>query len=68
VVELETDQPEPEETLQLLTQEKKAVQVSVKLFNPIKKRVTFDVVFDGEGLIGERLFDIEPKQSYEYKF
>lgn len=62
MVELETDQPEPEKTLDLVTLEKQALEVEVELKNPSKKRVTFDVIFDGEGLVGQRIFDIEPSQ------
>jgi len=60
---VETDQPDPEREITLETKEKQAKQVSVTLKNPMRKLITFEVIFEGDGLIGQRIFDINPLQE-----
>ena len=48
-----TQRPKAEKTIDLFTVIRKAAAFDISLSNPLKELVTFEVIIEGEGLIGE---------------
>eukprot|EP00929_Paragymnodinium_shiwhaense_P088700 TRINITY_DN49010_c0_g1_i1.p1 TRINITY_DN49010_c0_g1~~TRINITY_DN49010_c0_g1_i1.p1 ORF type:complete len:2929 (-),score=783.00 TRINITY_DN49010_c0_g1_i1:108-8894(-) len=66
-VELQTLPPKPQQVLPLQCEVRKAVAVDIQLVNPLDDVVVFDVVLNGEGLLGEAEFVLAPKETATYE-
>lgn len=66
-VEVHTESPRPEKTLELQSIVRKAVAVDIVLENPLPEPVTFEVFFTGNGLLGDAAFSIGPKNQSTYE-
>ena len=66
-VEVRTKIPNPEKTLELKSYVRKAVGVDIFLENPLEDPIVFEVFINGEGLLGEPSFQVEPKRTKIYK-
>ena len=66
-VEVWTESPKPEKTLELKSFVRKAVGVEISLENPLKEPITFEVFYNGEGLLGDTSFVVEPKRTGVYE-
>jgi hypothetical protein len=65
-VEVRTDSPRPERTIDLKAYIRKATSAEISLNNPLNEPITFEVFYSGEGLIGESSFSLEPKSVGTY--
>lgn len=65
-VEVRTDSPKPEAQIDLRAFIRKATSAEVSLSNPLNEPITFEVFFQGEGLIGDPTFSLEPKSEGTY--
>ena len=66
-VEVRTESPKPEKTLELKSYVRKAVGVDIFLENPLEDPIVFEVFINGEGLLGEPTFQVEPKRTEIYE-
>lgn len=66
-VEVRTESPKPEKTLELKSFIRKAVGVDISLENPLDDPITFEVFYNGEGLLGESSFQVDPKKIGIYE-
>ena len=62
-----TQRPKAEKTIDLFTVIRKAAAFDIQLSNPLKELVVFEVIIEGEGLIGEQSFKLEPLQTATYE-
>jgi len=60
------ESPGPEDTLEIETVARQAVSLEIMLKNPLSKSVVFDVMLNGNGLIGDSKFEIEPQSEKSY--
>jgi hypothetical protein len=65
-VEVKTDSPRPERTIDIKVPIRKAKAAEIFLRNPLNEPITFEVFYSGEGLIGESSFAVEPKSDGVY--
>lgn len=65
-VEVRTDSPKPEAVIDMRAFIRKAKSVEVSLSNPLNEPITFEVFYQGEGLIGDSTFSLEPKHVNTY--
>jgi hypothetical protein len=65
-VEVRTDSPKPEAIIDMRAFIRKAKSVEVSLSNPLNEPITFEVFYQGEGLIGDSTFSLEPKHVNTY--
>lgn len=65
-VEVRTDSPKPESTIDLKAVIRKATTAEISLNNPLNEPITFEVFYSGEGLIGDSSFSLEPKSIGTY--
>ena len=61
MIELHSLEPEAEKTLTLEAQCRSVIAVEITVMNPIDATTTFDVVLNGQGLLGETRFTVGPK-------
>ena len=66
-VEVRTESPKPEKTLELKSYVRKAVGVDIFLENPLEDLIVFEVFINEEGLLGEPTFQVEPKRTEIYE-
>ncbi len=66
-IEINSTEPDPEQTLTLETQCRSAVQVDITVMNPGDEVSIFEVKLIGEGLIGDSTFAVGPKQVVKYE-
>jgi hypothetical protein len=66
-VEVRTESPKPEKTLELKSFVRKAVGVEISLENPLDEPITFEVFYNGEGLLGETSFLVDPNKTGIYE-
>jgi len=66
-VEVQATSPVPEDELTIAADVRKAVSVEITLGNPLNERVEFEVVYNGEGLIGDSHFWLEPEENGVYE-
>ena len=66
-VEVHTESPKAEKAIDLVTIIRKAIAFDITVSNPLDKRVTFEVILNGEGLFGENAFTLLPKQTGVYE-
>merc|ERR1712151_1270713 len=66
-VEVQATSPLPEAELEIAADVRKAVSVEITLGNPLDERVDFEVVYNGEGLIGDTHFWLEPEETGVYE-
>ena len=59
--------PEPESTLDIEAQVRSAVAVEISLANPLNDPVVFDIILNGEGLVGDQSFSLKPLQTATYE-
>lgn len=52
-VEVRTDSPKPEASIDLKAFIRKATTAEISLNNPLNEPITFEVFYSGEGLIGD---------------
>ena len=65
-VEVRTDSPKPEATIDLKAFIRQATSAEISLSNPLSEPITFEVFYNGEGLIGDSAFGIEPTSVGTY--
>jgi hypothetical protein len=65
-VEVRTDSPRPEATIDLKAFIRQATSAEISLHNPLNEPITFEVFYNGEGLIGDAAFSLEPKSVGTY--
>lgn len=65
-VEVRTDSPRPEATIDLKAFIRQATSAEISLSNPLSEPITFEVFYNGEGLIGDSAFSLEPKSVGTY--
>lgn len=65
-VEVRTDSPRPEATIDLKAFIRQATSAEISLSNPLNEPITFEVFYNGEGLIGDSSFSLEPKSIGTY--
>jgi len=65
-VEVRTDSPRPEATIDLKAFIRQATSAEISLSNPLAEPITFEVFYNGEGLIGDSSFSLEPKSVGTY--
>lgn len=65
-VEVRTDSPRPEATIDLKAFIRQATSAEISLSNPLNEPITFEVFYNGEGLIGDSAFSLEPKSVGTY--
>ena len=58
-VEVRTESPKPEKSLDLKSFVRKAVAVEISLDNPLREPITFEVFYNGEGLLGDTSFIVD---------
>lgn len=66
-VELQVGSPEPEQVLDIEAVVRKAVAVEISLGNPLPDAVEFEVVLEGEGLLGDASFLLGPGETATYE-
>ena len=66
-VEVIVSSPEPEGSLDISTFVRKAAAVEITLANPLDQRVEFEVLLDGEGLLGDLSFVLDARESGVYE-
>ncbi|EAR97253.2 flagellar associated protein (macronuclear) [Tetrahymena thermophila SB210] len=64
---LNTESPPADRIIDLATNIRKPLAFDIDLSNPTDDVVTFEVVFEGEGLLGDQFFNVYPKQMYKYE-
>jgi hypothetical protein len=65
-VEVRTDSPKPESNIDMRAVIRKATSAEISLSNPLNEPITFEVFFQGEGLLGDPAFSLEPKTVSTY--
>lgn len=65
-VEVRTDSPKPERTVDLKAFIRKAATAEIFLNNPLNEPISFEVFYSGEGLLGDSVFSLEPKSIGTY--
>ena len=60
-VEVRTDSPRPEAMIDLKAFIRQATSAEISLSNPLNEPITFEVFYNGDGLIGDSAFSLEPK-------
>lgn len=63
---MRTDSPKPEAVIDLRACIRKATSAEISLNNPLNEPITFEVFYQGEGLLGETVFSLEPKSVGTY--
>lgn len=65
-VEVRTDSPKPEATIDLKAIIRKATTAEISLNNPLNEPITFEVFYSGDGLLGDATLSLEPKSIGTY--
>jgi hypothetical protein len=65
-VEVRTDSPKPEAVIDLKAFIRQATSAEISLSNPLDEPITFEVFYNGEGLIGDSSFSLSPKDIGTY--
>ena len=63
---MRTDSPKPEAVIDLKAFIRQATSAEISLSNPLDEPITFEVFYNGEGLIGDSSFSLEPKNIGTY--
>jgi len=66
-IEVKAENPASEKEITLEARARTAIIADIPIINPLDEIVTFDVVLEGEGLIGAPSITIEPGQSAKYE-
>lgn len=66
-VVVNTDRPAKERMIELASTVRKATQFEIEIRNPLEEAVTYEVIIDGEFLMGNGKFEISPKSSKIYE-
>jgi hypothetical protein len=65
---LDTDSPRAEKDIELVTQARKPIAFDIELTNPMQDdQATFEVLINGDNLIGEKYFTVLPGTSSTYE-
>lgn len=67
-VELEADSPTPEQTLEVKAFARKAAAVQISMTNPLDEVLEFDVRINAEGVFGEPIMTLGPRELGTYEF
>lgn len=65
-VEVRTDSPKPEANIDLKAFIRKATTAEISLNNPLNEPITFEVFYQGDGLLGDPTLSLEPKTIGTY--
>lgn len=65
-MEVRTDSPTPEDNIDMRSVIRKATSAEISLSNPLNEPITFEVFYQGEGLLGDQAFSLEPKTVSTY--
>jgi len=65
-VEVRTDSPTPEDTIDMRAVIRKATSAEISLSNPLNEPITFEVFYQGDGLLGDQTFSLEQKTVSTY--
>lgn len=60
---MQTEPPAFENSISMEARVRQAVAAEIRLRNPLKEKVYFDVILNGEGIIGETVLDIPAKEE-----
>ncbi|EKX37711.1 hypothetical protein GUITHDRAFT_116187 [Guillardia theta CCMP2712] len=66
-LEVNANNPPPEQTLELRTRARTAVAADIPIVNPTPEEVTFDVLLNGEGLLGQPSVTLAPSGTTTYE-
>jgi hypothetical protein len=66
-VEIQAEAPPAEDTLSLEAGVRNAVALEIRLANPLDEPVDFEVMLEGEGLVGDPIFLLGPKETACYE-
>lgn len=61
---LNTESPKPDKCIELSTIVRQAVTFSISIKNPLNQPITFEVIINGDGLIGKQSNWFINKQLY----
>ncbi|KAL4498636.1 hypothetical protein ABPG72_019754 [Tetrahymena utriculariae] len=64
---LNTESPKPDKCIEMSTQVRQAATFSIEIKNPLNQDATFEVMINGEGLIGDTLFNLPAKSEGNYE-
>ncbi|EGR31281.1 hypothetical protein IMG5_114390, partial [Ichthyophthirius multifiliis] len=64
---LNTQSPNADKVIDLVTCLRKPVAFDIDLYNPADEIANFEVLMEGDGLQGELYFSIKPNQKYKYE-
>ncbi|CAM9891968.1 unnamed protein product, partial [Phaeothamnion confervicola] len=65
-VEVQADNAAEEDTIEVSTTLRQAVSLEISLGNPLDETLSFQVVLEGDGLLGEPTFELLPLHSASY--
>ena len=66
-LEVEAENPASERDIELVAQARTAIIADIPITNPLDKEITFDVLLEGEGLIGESSITIAAGSAAKYE-
>eukprot|EP00755_Sulcionema_specki_P010722 Sspe_Gene.7078::Locus_2392_Transcript_2_2_Confidence_0.625_Length_8917::g.7078::m.7078 len=67
IIQINTTRPSPETTIDVSAVVRQAVVAEITVGNPTSKELAFSVRRRGEGLLGDNVLVIDPRQSAQYK-
>lgn len=62
-----TERPKKEKTVELVASVRKAVAFDIELTNPLNEPATFEVLIEGEGLIGDPVQYLNANETITYE-
>jgi len=65
-VEIKTNRPKAKDIVELQAIVRKGVRFEITLTNPLNEVVLFNVIYEGEGLSGPNLIELQEKQTLTY--
>lgn len=66
-ITIEADSPKSEKVIDLVADVRKKVAFEVSLNNPLDTPVNYEIVINGDGLIGDSNMFLKPKETKEYQ-
>mmetsp|Transcript_18627 Transcript_18627/g.36432 ORF Transcript_18627/g.36432 Transcript_18627/m.36432 type:complete len:3020 (+) Transcript_18627:106-9165(+) len=67
-VEVNAEPPLPESCLDIQTFVRKAAAVQISVTNPLNEELSFEIILQGDGLLGEPLMKLAPQETAMYEF
>jgi len=62
-----TERPRSEKVIDLISTIRKAVAFDIQLTNPLNEPATFEVLIEGEGLIGDPVLYLNAQETVTYE-